>query len=108
MGKRKVDDSKIYTQMYNKWVMYDKFVTIFSVLGLVAKIIAFELDIRRYNELFFQGVGTHSEDEIQENKSIMRELAKNSGRNNSPYCEPIKYFCFITTIIAIVFLFLKR
>lgn len=108
MNRRKVDDSKIYSQMYNKWVRYDKLVSILSMLGLAAKIVAFELDVRRFNELNFRGLGVHTEEEIHEQRSVMRELARNSGRNNSYYCEPIKYFCFITTVLAIIFLSLKR
>ena len=50
--------------MYNKWVWYDKLVTIFSMLGLAAKIVAFELDVRRFNELNFSGLGVHTEEDL--------------------------------------------
>ena len=64
MHRRQIDESKHYTQMYNKWVWYDKLVTIFSMLGLAAKIVAFELDVRRFNELNFSGLGVHTEEDL--------------------------------------------
>ena len=107
MNLRKIDTSKEYNELYNRWRMYEILSTVFSMMGLIASIIAYELDIQKFNHVHFAGVGKFgSEEDVY--SFDFTELAHESLRNHTWYCQPIKWFCFVTTIISIILLVLKR
>jgi hypothetical protein len=64
MDHRKTDQSKTYSQLYNKWLFYEKVSTVFSILGLISVITAYELDIHQFNHIEFGGVGKYQNEEV--------------------------------------------
>ena len=68
--------------------------------------VKYELDVIIYKEMIFKGIGTTTEDEID--NMDLYELAMASGRNNSKYNEPIKWAMFTTSMLSIILLIMRR
>ena len=106
MANRQVNKSKEFHELYNFWRRLDTSIAFFALFGLFLGIVKYELDVIIYKEIIFEGIGTTSEEEID--GMDLDELAMASGRNNSKYNEPIKLTMFVTSMLSIILLIMRR
>ena len=106
MANRQVNKSKEFHELYNFWRKLDTSIAFFALFGLLLGMVKYELDVIIYKEMIFKGIGTTTEDEID--NMDLYELAMASGRNNSKYNEPIKWAMFTTSMLSIILLIMRR
>jgi hypothetical protein len=69
-------------------------------------IIKYELDVYYFKHTIFDGIGSFTSEEVREMNKV--QLAEQSERRNSAYDRPIRWAMFISTIISIVLLVIRR
>jgi hypothetical protein len=64
MAKRQVNKSKEFHDLYNFWRRLDTGIAFFALFGLLLGMVKYEADVIIYKDLIFEGIGTTTEEQI--------------------------------------------